>query len=202
MSSASVGICEVKCTLNLGKCTKAQKAHSKFNIEVRTSKFNIEVRTSKFNIEVRTSKFNIEVKTAKFNFNIEVKTSKFNIEVKTSKFKIQAANQKTPCIQRRTLAISNQISSSIGYSPISHKGEYAGPYAVSSSFCFGNNYLQIAGTAMGTRVALTYANIFMSRHVYTYPEQPLLWARFIDDIFLIWEHGAEALDKFINHFIE
>ena len=67
----------------------------------------------------------------------------------------------------------------------------------------GNNYLQIAGTAMGTRVAPTYANIFISdfesRHVYTYPEQPLLWARFIDDIFLIWEHGAEALDKFINH---
>ena len=36
----------------------------------------------------------------------------------------------------------------------------------------GNHYLQTAGTAMGTRVAPTYANIFMSdfeeRHVYTY----------------------------------
>ena len=59
------------------------------------------------------------------------------------------------------------------------------------------------GTAMGTRVAPTYANIFMSdfesRHVYTHPEQPLLWVRFIDDIFLIWEHGTESLDKFISH---
>ena len=67
----------------------------------------------------------------------------------------------------------------------------------------GNHYLQTAGTAMGTRVAPTYANIFMSdfeeRHVYTYPKQPTLWRRFIDDIFLIWEHGAESLKMFIHH---
>ena len=66
-----------------------------------------------------------------------------------------------------------------------------------------NHFLQIAGTAMGTRVAPTYANIFMSdfenRHVYTYDKQPLLWVRFIDDIFLVWTHGESELNKFITH---
>ena len=53
----------------------------------------------------------------------------------------------------------------------------------------GENYLQLAGTTMGTRVAPTYANIFMShfedKFVYSYPKQPMFWPRFIDDIFLI-----------------
>ena len=73
-----------------------------------------------------------------------------------------------------------------------------------NSFRFNDEfYLQTSGTAMGTRVAPTYANIFMSyfeeKHVYTYPERPLLWVRFIDDIFLIWEHGMDKLNQFINH---
>lgn len=56
----------------------------------------------------------------------------------------------------------------------------------------GQHYLQIGGTAMGTRVAPTFANIFMAHfeatHVYTYPLQPVLWLRFIDNIFLLWTH--------------
>ena len=67
----------------------------------------------------------------------------------------------------------------------------------------GDDYLQIAGTAMGTRVAPTYENIFMSdfedKFVYSYRKQPLFWARFIDDIFFVWEHGEEELLEFIHH---
>ena len=59
------------------------------------------------------------------------------------------------------------------------------------------HYLQISGTAMGTRVAPTYANLFMAdleeQFVYTYKLQPLIWLRFIDDIFFIWPHGQEEL---------
>ena len=51
----------------------------------------------------------------------------------------------------------------------------------------GKNYLQISGTAMGTRVAPSHANIFMSnfeeKYVYTYDLQPGAWYRYIDDIF-------------------
>ena len=59
---------------------------------------------------------------------------------------------------------------------------------------------------MVTRVAPTYANIFMAdfeeTHVYTYPKQPKIWVRYIDDIFMIWEHGAEELQKFLKHLNE
>ena len=42
---------------------------------------------------------------------------------------------------------------------------------------------------MGTRAAPNYAVIFMNdfeeQHVYSYPLQPLVWKRYIDDIFKI-----------------
>ena len=67
----------------------------------------------------------------------------------------------------------------------------------------GRHYLQVGGTAMGTKVAPAYANTFMGwfedTHVYTYHKQPLLWKRFIDDIFLIWHHEKEDLDLFIDY---
>jgi hypothetical protein len=72
-----------------------------------------------------------------------------------------------------------------------------------NNFQFSNqHYLQTSGTAMGTRVAPSYANLFMAdfeeTHVFTYQSQPLLYGRFIDDIFLIWTHTREELDNFIT----
>lgn len=56
---------------------------------------------------------------------------------------------------------------------------------------------------MGTRVAPTFANLFMARfeklHVYTHTPRPDLWLRFIDDIFMIWSHGRDSLDQFVRH---
>ena len=67
----------------------------------------------------------------------------------------------------------------------------------------GKNYLQTGGMAMGTWVAPSYANIFMNdfeeKHVYTHHLQPLAWYRYIDDIFCLWQHGEEELEKFITH---
>ena len=67
----------------------------------------------------------------------------------------------------------------------------------------GINYLQKNGTAMGTRVAPTYANLFMAdyedKYVYTYPLQPLLWVRYIDDCFMPWQHGMDELIKFVDY---
>ncbi len=59
------------------------------------------------------------------------------------------------------------------------------------------------GTAMGTKAAVAYANNavghFENLHVYTYKQQPLLYIRFIDDIFIIWTEGETALKQFIDH---
>ena len=73
-----------------------------------------------------------------------------------------------------------------------------------NNFQFDNkHYLQIGGTAMGTKVAPSFANIFMGwfedNFVYTYKLQPILWKRYIDDIFMIWQHGDEALKSFVEH---
>ena len=65
------------------------------------------------------------------------------------------------------------------------------------------HYLQVGGTAMGTRVAPSYANTFMGwfedTYVYTYNPAPTVWKRFIDDIFVIWTHGHESLMNFVHH---
>ena len=64
-------------------------------------------------------------------------------------------------------------------------------------------YLQLVGTAMGTRMAPNYANIFMGRFeqqlLNEYPLKFKLWVRFIDDVFCIWEHGEAELLKFIEY---
>ena len=65
------------------------------------------------------------------------------------------------------------------------------------------HYLQVGGTAMGTKVAPSFANTFMGWfedvYVYTYHKQPYIWVRFIDDIFVIWVHGKDQLDDFIHY---
>ena len=67
----------------------------------------------------------------------------------------------------------------------------------------GTYYHQVSGTAMGTKLAPSYVNLFMTKFeekcVYPYPVQPKLWKRFIDDIFLIWPHGMDSLLEFVNH---
>ena len=53
----------------------------------------------------------------------------------------------------------------------------------------GVNFLQVGGTAMGTKVApsfaVTYMGFFEKEHVYTYRLQPAIYLRYIDDIFII-----------------
>ena len=66
-------------------------------------------------------------------------------------------------------------------------------------------YLQTHGTAMGTTMAVSYANIFMA----TLEEEilnnaregltPFEWIRFLDDIFAIWCHGEASLLRFLHY---
>ena len=63
-------------------------------------------------------------------------------------------------------------------------------------------FLQICGTAMGTRMAPCYANIFMAEleenFLSGYPYKHLAYYRYIDDIFINWPHGLDLLHNFIN----
>ena len=66
----------------------------------------------------------------------------------------------------------------------------------------GQIFLQQQGTAMGMRIAPNYAIIFMhkieTKLLQKSPLQPTFFKRFIDDIFLIWPHGEEQLQKFLE----
>ena len=55
---------------------------------------------------------------------------------------------------------------------------------------------------MGTRMASSYANIFMkyreTQLLDTSTMKPKIWFRFIDDIIMIWHHDRNDLENFIN----
>ena len=55
---------------------------------------------------------------------------------------------------------------------------------------------------MGTRMAPPYANIFMgvleNIALDKATHKPLVWWRFIDDIFMIWTHGQDKLTDFTD----
>ena len=40
---------------------------------------------------------------------------------------------------------------------------------------------------------------FEERVLTLYKEKPTLWLRYVDDTFIIWPHGVEALDEFLNY---
>ena len=65
-------------------------------------------------------------------------------------------------------------------------------------------FQQISGTAIGTKFAPPYACIYMDRVEQDFLEtqklQPLLWLKYIDDIFFIWTHGKKELKKFMEKF--
>ena len=68
----------------------------------------------------------------------------------------------------------------------------------------GEVFQQTSGTAIGSKFAPPYACIFMDKiekdFLQTQKYQPLVWLRYIDDIFFIWNHGEENLKVFMNHF--
>ena len=68
------------------------------------------------------------------------------------------------------------------------------------------HFLQLVGTAMGTKAAPPYANLFMGCHEETIQEAFIwaipFWKRFIDDIFLIFlgtDSQLQSLQDFMNH---
>ena len=64
-------------------------------------------------------------------------------------------------------------------------------------------FKQIRGTAMGTRFAPSYAIIAMAEFeehaLANYHLNPSVWWRYIDDIFLIWQHGGQNLKSFLDY---
>ena len=62
-------------------------------------------------------------------------------------------------------------------------------------------FLQISCTVIGTKMAPAYANIVMlifERKLFTGScNKPLVWFRYIDDIFAIWTYGEDKFEDFM-----
>ena len=72
-----------------------------------------------------------------------------------------------------------------------------------NSFQFnGKHYLQTHGTTMGTNMAVAFANIFMSaiepEIIRLSPNKPLVWKRYIDDIFSLCNIDKKDIGSFIE----
>ena len=65
-----------------------------------------------------------------------------------------------------------------------------------------SSYKQLRGTAIGTKMAPSYAIIFMGDFLKEKLKdcdlKPLAWWRYIDDIFMLWQHGEKELEKFLE----
>ena len=73
-----------------------------------------------------------------------------------------------------------------------------------NSFSFhGDNYLQTSGIAMGTKMAVAFANIFMAdfeeRLLQNSDFQPEFWKRFVDDIISAWLLKRDEIEAFLNY---
>ena len=83
--------------------------------------------------------------------------------------------------------------------------EMLGLVIKNNTFGFANKHFkQLKGVAMGTPVAPTLANLFMAKveadAITSWQgTQPLIWLRFVDDIFIIMESTQEELHRFISH---
>ena len=63
-------------------------------------------------------------------------------------------------------------------------------------------YQQKSGTAIGTKFAPPYACIYMDedeqKFLETQSKKPIIWLRQTDDIFFIWTHGEQELERFLK----
>ena len=74
----------------------------------------------------------------------------------------------------------------------------------SNDFQFnGETYLQICGTAMGRDYAPSFANIFMAKWEKEALDKcllkPKVFLRYLDDIFIIWQHGRQSFQEFFDN---
>jgi len=72
-----------------------------------------------------------------------------------------------------------------------------------NDFKFGDEfYLQTCGVSMGKRFSPNFANIFVAdweeKALSKSNKQPLLYLRYLDDIFIIWQHSKEAFWDFFD----
>ena len=102
---------------------------------------------------------------------------------------------------RHFLDTRDRNSSTVGIETLS---DFIRMILTMNNFTFNDKHYQgIHGTAMGTRMAPPYANLFLAKFetgaLSRAPYQPHTWWRYIDDIFMIWTHSVDDLHAFTSY---
>ncbi|GJQ72989.1 hypothetical protein Trydic_g1626 [Trypoxylus dichotomus] len=67
----------------------------------------------------------------------------------------------------------------------------------------GSFYEQTDGVAMDSPLSLVVANLFIEQFeslaIETAVNKPRVWWRYVDDTFVVWPHGSDKLDRFLEH---
>ncbi|XP_071491792.1 uncharacterized protein [Diadema antillarum] len=79
-----------------------------------------------------------------------------------------------------------------------------GMYLNATSFRWRDTfYQQTEGAAKGSPLSLIVANLFMENFeetaLQTATIRPKVWLRYVDDTFVVWQHGAEEINNFLQH---
>lgn len=87
--------------------------------------------------------------------------------------------------------------------PTTHLGELMRLILKENSFKFNDkHFLQTHGIAMGTKMAVAFAVIFMAeieKHLLAAsPQKPIFWKRFTDDIFSVWTLPEKEINNFVD----
>jgi hypothetical protein len=74
----------------------------------------------------------------------------------------------------------------------------------STYICWERQFFeQTDGVAMGSPLSPVVANFFMKdfekRTIEQATHKPTCWFRYVDDTFVIWQHGQEKFTEFLNH---
>ncbi|CAH3017291.1 unnamed protein product [Porites evermanni] len=83
-----------------------------------------------------------------------------------------------------------------------HQGNPPVPTIPENPFQFNEkDYLQTHGTAMGTIMAVAFANIFMAKIEKEIRRQssikPIFWKRFINDVISVWDTSRNEIEEFL-----
>ena len=96
-----------------------------------------------------------------------------------------------------------QLDNRVHFKPLRAKVKNMQVRVKENPFQFNEeNFFQTHGTAMGTKMAVSFANIFMSeietKSIQKSETKPREWKRFIDDVFSLWDCDTKEVDRFIK----
>ncbi|KAK5638773.1 hypothetical protein RI129_013068 [Pyrocoelia pectoralis] len=55
------------------------------------------------------------------------------------------------------------------------------------------------GSPLSPAIADIYMEDFENKAIFTFPLKPKCWYRYVDDTFVIWQHGLDNLNDFLQH---